>query len=101
MAISSIERRGSYYEIFDERGKKIQNVSNSLGELLGWSDSFFVLLKGSYYVTYDERGRFLYRISSSLGNFVSITGDQFILRDGSRLCVYNKFGKRIDTRPAR
>ena len=57
MAISSIEHRGYWYEIFDARGKKAKSVSDSIGELLGWSDRFFIVMKGYYYDTYDEQGK--------------------------------------------
>lgn len=57
MAISSIEHRGYYYDIFDARGKKAKSVSDNIGELQGWSDRFFIVLKGYYYDTYDEQGK--------------------------------------------
>ena len=57
MAISMIERHGSWYDIFDERGKKTKSVSESIGELMGHSSSFFVALKGSWYDLYDGQGK--------------------------------------------
>ena len=35
MAISMIERHGSWYEIYDERGKKQKTVSEQIGMVLG------------------------------------------------------------------
>lgn len=43
MAISSIEHRSSWYDIFDARGKKTRTLSDNIGELLGWSDRFFIV----------------------------------------------------------
>lgn len=57
MAISSIEHRGYWYEIFDARGKKAKSISDNIGELLGWSDRFFIVMKGYWYDTYDEQGK--------------------------------------------
>lgn len=51
MAISSIEHRGYWYEIFDARGKKAKSISDNIGELLGWSDKFFIVMKGYWYDT--------------------------------------------------
>ena len=35
MAISMIEHRGSWYDIFDECGKNIKSVSENIGEIMG------------------------------------------------------------------
>lgn len=57
MAISSIEHRSGWYDKFDARGKKAKTIPDYIGELLGWSDRFFIVMKGSYYDTYDEQGK--------------------------------------------
>lgn len=57
MAISSIEHRSSWYDIFDARGKKTRTLSDNIGELLGWSDRFFIVRRSSWYDTYDEQGK--------------------------------------------
>ncbi len=101
MAISSIERRGNWYDVFDARGKQAKRISSSIGELLGWSDRFFIVLSGSWYDTYDEQGKRIKRLSSSIGSFVSICADQFIVRSGTWLYTYDAWGKKISTRPAR
>ena len=79
MAISSIEHRGSWYEVFDARGKKAKTIPDHIGELLGWSDKFFIVVKGSWYDTYDEQGHRIKTIPSHIGNFVSICADQFMV----------------------
>lgn len=43
MAISSIEHRSGWYDIFDARGKKAKTISHNIGELLGWSAVFSLL----------------------------------------------------------
>lgn len=54
MNISDVQTKGSYYFVFDEKGKKISQLLTSLGELRGIASDFFVVEKGSYYVTYDS-----------------------------------------------
>lgn len=101
MAISMIEHRGSCYYIFDERGKREPSVSDSIGELLGWSDQFFITHKFSFYNTYDQRGKKIHSISDSIGSFVSITADQFVVRKFNFLYTYDMWGRRKDSRPVR
>ena len=48
MAISSIERRGSFYDLFDERGRKFKTMADTAGELLGWSSTFFYPVQGFF-----------------------------------------------------
>ena len=70
MAISSIEHRGCWYDVFDARGKKAKTISDNIGELMGWSDRFFIVMIGAWYDTYDEQGRRIKRISANIGNYV-------------------------------
>lgn len=101
MAISSIEHRGSWYDVFDARGKKAKTISDNIGELMGWSDRFFIVMIGAWYDTYDEQGRRIKRISANIGNYVSICADQFIVRRGAWLDTYDAWGKKISTHTAR
>lgn len=101
MAISSIELRGCWYEVFDARGKKAKSISDNIGELLGWSERFFIVLKGCWYDTYDEQGKKIKSFSTDIGSYVSICGDLFIVRKGPWLDTYDVWGKKINTREAR
>ena len=101
MAISIIERHGSWYEIYDDRGKRQKTVPESIGMMLGWGSQFFIVHKGSWYDLYNEFGRKTKSIPESVGMFVSITGDTFVVRKGSWLDTYDMFGKKINSRPAR
>lgn len=68
MAISIIERHGSWYEIYDDRGKKQKTVPESIGMMLGCDSQFFIVHKGSWYDLYNEFGRsmFLCNIPASV-----------------------------------
>ena len=80
MAISMIERHGSWYDIYDERGKKQKTLPEHIGMLLGWGTRFFIVHKGSWYELYDESGKKYKTFPDHTGTFVSIYGDIFILR---------------------
>ena len=55
MAISDVQLRNNYYQVFDSNGKKIkENHTMNVGELCGFSSEFMVFLRNSYYATYDE-----------------------------------------------
>lgn len=68
MAISIFERHGSWYEIYDDRGKRQKTVPESIGMMLGWGSQFFIVHKGSWYDLYNEFGRsmFLCNIPASV-----------------------------------
>ncbi len=68
MAISIFERHGSWYEIYDDRGKRQKTVPESIGMMLGWGSQFFIVHKGSWYDLYNEFGRsmFLCHIPASV-----------------------------------
>ena len=101
MAISMIEQNGSWYYIYDERGKKQKTMAANIGDLLGWSSEFFIIKNGSWYYLYDEDGKKLKTMAANIGDFVSITGNTFCVRNGSWLYTYDISGKKINTRPAR
>ena len=43
MAISNIERRSVWYDIYDEKGKKHKTLPQSIGELVDFSQNFFIV----------------------------------------------------------
>ena len=81
--------------------KKTKTIPDHIGEMLGWSDRFFIVLRSGYYDTYDEQGKKIKTIPATIGNFVSICADQFIVRRSAYLDTYDAWGKKISTRPAR
>lgn len=101
MAISMIERRSAWYDIYDERGKKQKTLSENIGEMLGWGTNFFIVRRSAWYDLYDESGKKYKTLSESIGSFVSISGDTFVIRRSAWLDTYDRFGKKINTRSAR
>lgn len=81
--------------------KKQKTLSESIGEVLGWSANFFVVRRSAWYDLYDESGKKYKTLSESIGSFVSISGDTFIIRRSAWLDTYDRFGAKINTRSAR
>lgn len=101
-AISYIRRDGSWYKLYDEKGKSYKTLSaSSVGSVIGWSSEFFIARNGSWYIFYDAGGK-RYRSASvsSIGEIVSVTGDTFTAINGSWVKTYSKEGKLISTRSA-
>ena len=100
--ISYIETTRSWHYIYDENGKKVHTVSTSQGEVVAYSDTFYVLKKGSWYYTCTPKGKKLHTFSASnVGEVLAATGDTFTSRKGSWIYTWDKNGKKISTRPAK
>ena len=100
--ISYIETTRSWHYIYDENGKKVHTVSTSQGEVVAYSETFYVLKKGSWYYTCTPKGKKLHTFSTSnVGEVLTATGDTFTSRRGSWIYTWDKNGKKISTRPAK
>ena len=99
--ISYIENKGSWYYVLDEKGKKIYTFSTSQGEVVAYTDTFYVLKKGSWIYTHDPKGKRLHTFSeSSVGKVLHATGDTFTSKKGNWVYTWDKNGKKINTRAA-
>ena len=59
-SISHIETTKSWYNIYDKGGKIIKSLSTGLGELVGYSSSFYIIKqKTDFCITYDVNVIFL------------------------------------------
>ena len=100
--ISYIETTRSWHYIYDENGKKVHTVSTSQGEVVAYSETFYVLKKGSWYYTCTPKGKKLHTFSASnVGEVLAATGDTFTSRKGSWIYTWDKNGKKLSTRPAK
>ena len=100
-SISHIEASGSWYDIYDQSGKKSRTLSRSIGELQGFSTSIFIVKSGSWYYIYDAAGRKIHTMSvASVGEILSFAGYTFTIRSGSWIYTWDKTGKKIATRSA-
>ena len=100
--ISYIETTRSWHYVYDENGKKVHTFSTSQGEVVAYSESFYIVKHGSWYYTYNAKGKKLHTFSvSSVGDVLSAAGDTFTSRHGSWIYTWDKNGKKIATRSAR
>lgn len=100
-SISYIETTSAWYYIYDTNGKKTKTLSASIGELKGFSSSFFVVKSGSWYNIYDAKGNKTKTMSvQSVGEILSVSGDTFTSQLGSWIYTWSKEGKKISTRAA-
>lgn len=100
--ISYIETTRSWHYVYDEKGKKIHTFSTTQGEVVAYSDSFYIVKHGSWYHTYNPKGKRLHTFSeSSVGEVLSATGDTFTSKHGSWIYTWDKNGKKISTRSAK
>ena len=100
--ISYIETTNSWHYVYDENGKKVHTFSTSQGEVVAYSESFYILKKSGWYYTCDAKGKKLHTFSeSTVGEVLSATGDTFTSRKSGWIYTWNKNGKKIATRSAR
>ena len=100
-SISHIETTKNWYYIYDQDGKKIKTLSSTIGELQGFSASFFVVKSSSWYYIYDANGKKTKTLSeSTVGKVLSVSGETFTSQVGSWIYTWSKEGKKISTRSA-
>ena len=99
--ISYIETTRSWHYVYDENGKKVHTFSTSQGEVVAYSESFYIVKHGSWYYTCDAKGKKLHTFSvSNVGEILAATGDTFTSRKGSWIYTWSKTGKKLATRHA-
>ena len=100
--ISHIETTRSWHYVYDEKGKKIYTFSTSQGEVVAYSESFYIIKHGSWYYTCDAKGKKLHTFSqSNVGEILNAAGDTFTSRKGNWIYTWDKNGKKLNTRSAR
>lgn len=99
--ISYIETTRSWHYVYDDKGKKIHTFSTSQGEVVAYSESFYVVKHGSWIYTYSPKGKRLHTFSvSNVGEVLTATGDTFTTRKGNWIYTWDKNGKKLNTRSA-
>ncbi len=99
--ISYIETTRSWHYVYDENGKKVNTISTSQGQVVAYSDTFYIIKNGSWYYTYTAKGKKLHTFSeSTVGEVLAATGDTFTSRKGSWIYTWDKNGKKLATRSA-
>lgn len=99
--ISYIETTRSWHYVYDENGKKVNTISTSQGQVVAYSDTFYIIKNGSWYYTYTAKGKKLHTFSeSTVGEVLAAAGDTFTSRKGSWIYTWDKNGKKLATRSA-
>lgn len=99
--ISYIETTRSWHYVYDDKGKKINTFSTSQGEVVAYSDSFYVVKHGRWIYTYTPKGKRLHTFSvSTVGEVLTAAGDTFTTRKGNWIYTWDKNGKKTATRSA-
>ena len=99
--ISHIETTRAWCYVYDENGKKVHTFSTSQGQVVAYSDSFYIIKNGSWYYTCDAKGKKLHTFSvSNVGEVLNAAGDTFTSRKGNWIYTWDKNGKKINTRSA-
>ena len=97
--LSYIDEDISFYYLYDDAGKRSKTLPKSIGELQGWSATFFVVRQGSLYRIYDAQGKAGKVMPvSSVGKILSVTGDNITSNSGNLIFVWDKNWKKIRTR---
>jgi hypothetical protein len=101
--ISSIERSGAWIYLYDDSGKKYQTLNaGSVGEIIGYSSTFFVSRSGSWIYLWDTEGKKYKTLNAgTIGEVLTVSGDTFTSRSGSWIYTWNRNGNKINTRAAR
>ena len=100
--ISYIETTRSWNYVYDENGKKVHTFSTTQGEVVAYSESFYIVKNGSWYYTYNAKGKKLHTFwADNVGEILSATGDNFTSRKGDWIYTWSKNGKKLNTRYAK
>jgi len=99
--ISYIETTRSWHYVYDDKGKKLHTFSTSQGEVVAYSESFYVVKHGDWIYTYSPKGKRLHTFSvCTVGEVLHAAGDTFTTRKGYWVYTWDKNGKKLKTRPA-
>ena len=97
--ISYIETQGSWHYVYDENGKKVHTISASQGQVVAYSESFYLLKNGGWLYSCDARGKKLHTFwADNVGEVLAATGDTFTTRKGNWIYTWDKNGKKLRTR---
>ena len=99
--ISYIEATTSWYHVYDDNGKKVHTFSTTQGEVVAYSESFYIVKHGSWYYAFNAKGKKLYTFAvSNVGEVLHATGDTFTSKRGQWVYTWDKNGKKLRTRYA-
>lgn len=101
--ISNVEVKGGWVNLYDENGKKYKSLNaKTVGEIQGFSSTFFVSKNGAWIHLYDAEGKKYKDLNATtVGEVIGVAGDTFTSRNGPWIHTWDKNGKKISSRAAR
>ena len=98
--ISSVENTGNWVYMYDDKGKKYKSLSaSSVGEVMGFSATFFVSRNGNWIYLFDSEGKKYKSLSySTVGDVIGVAGDTFTSRKGGWVYTWDRNGKKLKAR---
>jgi len=99
-AISNIEQTASWVIVYNQNGKRAYTKGKgSVGEVVGWSSTFWVSKKGSWYYLWSVDGKkYKSMTANNIGTVISVAGDTFTAKKGRWIYTYDKNGRKIQSR---
>ena len=99
MAIANVEHDGSWFRVFDERGKEIAKMSAPRGaEVKGNAGDFFVVDDGNWIRTYSADAKEIAKMSKNKHQVVGAGGSSFTTKDGSFTRTFDRSCKQTGQR---
>ena len=101
--LSSVEQSGAWIYLYDDSGKKYKTLSAStVGNVLGYSYTFFVSRNGSWIYLWDSDGqKYKTMNATTVGEVIGVSGETFTSRNGAWIYTWDRKGNKINTRAAR
>ena len=101
--ISSVETRGGWVRLYDEKGHNYKTLSvSTVGEVKGYSSTLIVTQNHGWIYLLDAEGKkYQTKSASIVGEVLGVAGDTFTSRNGGWIYTWDRNGKKISTRAAR
>lgn len=101
--ISTIEVKSGWVHLYDENGKKYKSLNeNTVGEIQGYSSTFFISQTHGWIHLYDAEGKKYKDLNvNTIGEVIGVSGDRFTSRKGTWIITWDKNGKKLSSRSAR
>ena len=97
--ISYINESGGYYTVYNENNSKMFSVSDGQGELVGYSDNYYILQQNGYYKIYNSKNQKVCTLSvQSIGEIVRVNSNNFVARKPGWTITYDMNGRVISKR---
>ena len=96
--IANVEMKNHRINLYNESGVMFKSISDINGEVVGYSENFFITQKGNWIYLYNHEGKMYKTMSASLsGNVENVGNMTFSTKKGNVTSVYSMEGNLIYT----